>query len=125
MADLQISAHQSPGSRSLEVQIQGSATIENAEALKHELLRILTDEDADTVVVNCAGAEAVDLTCLQTLCAAHRMAIKTSKLLSLSDRSETFARVAAEAGFVCSRGGCPDGKDTCLWSDPDPDRALQ
>lgn len=125
MAEMQISVHQSPDSRAFEVQIQGSATIENAQPLKSELLRVLTAEDSDTIVVNCIGAEAVDLTCLQILCAAHRLAIKTSKSFSLSGRSETFVRVAAQAGFVCCRGCCPEGHDSCLWNEPVAESVFQ
>lgn len=95
--------------------LSGECTIECAKDLAKALLEALSSRDR--LVVNFEGVEAVDLSCLQILCSAHRSAVKAGKTLMFHPaRPDALFRAALDAGYVrttaCRKN--PGGK--CLMA---------
>jgi anti-anti-sigma regulatory factor len=100
--------------RAVTVALEGEWTIERANELKHVLLDALGT--VDHLLLDFEKVEAVDLTCLQLLCSAHRSAIAMKKHMSVTGRqSEAFDRLLREAGFMRSVGCHPERSAECLW----------
>ncbi|MFP5212829.1 MAG: lipid asymmetry maintenance protein MlaB [Acidobacteriota bacterium] len=96
------------------LRLEGDCTVEHARALHSALADGLIR--GERVVLNLEGVTAVDVSCLQLICSAHRTAIASEKQLSFDEvRPEIFMKTAREAGF-CRAVGClgnPGGE--CLW----------
>lgn len=95
--------------------ISGECTIEWAKDLANSFLQALNS--TDRLVVNFEGVEAVDLSCLQILCSAHRSAVKAGKTIMFHPaRPDVLFRAARDAGYVrtsaCQKN--PGGK--CLMA---------
>jgi anti-anti-sigma regulatory factor len=96
------------------VVLEGDLTVGRVLELKELLLGALGA--GDRVVVDVERAGSVDLSCLQLLCAAHRMAMRMNKQLALGGKySETFKRTVREAGCGRSQGCHGDPLRECLW----------
>ena len=96
------------------VALEGEWTIERANELKEVLLDALST--MDHLLLDFEKVEAVDLSCLQLLCSAHRTAITMKKHLSVTGwQSGAFNQVLREAGFMRSVGCHPDRSAACLW----------
>lgn len=96
-------------SEDLTLALDPALRIEGAAAARVRLLEAL--EGADRVGLDLTGVEEADLTALQLLCAAHRLAASRGKELCLQGSSLALGRVAEAAGFARHQG-CRPG---CLW----------
>jgi ABC-type transporter Mla MlaB component len=96
------------------IQCSGELTLDHAEELRSALIKALID--VDRVELDMEKVTAVDLSCLQLLCSAHRSAVRMNKLLALRHgRPDELNRAADEAGYL-RRAGCRlDSYKTCLW----------
>ncbi|QTA88353.1 STAS domain-containing protein [Desulfonema magnum] len=94
--------------------IGGELTIEHAAELRKMLIRSL--ETLDNVRIRIENVTAVDLSCLQLLCSAHRTALNLNKKLTLSsEASQVFNQTVEDAGYFRLSGCTPDSYKTCLW----------
>jgi anti-anti-sigma factor len=101
-----------PGS--ICVSVEGDLIVEHAAEFKTCLLDALGR--AQSVRIDLQAIDDIDLTCLQLLCSAHKMALFTGGDLSLHhERSEPFERSLDLAGFSRSSGCTMDLNDSCLW----------
>lgn len=91
--------------------LSGSLTIQHAQPLKEVLLRAVGE--VDRLVINMEQVEAMDLTALQLLCAAHRNLIQHEKVLDLDGAiPEIVSQSVRESGFV----DCTSGDDNSgIW----------
>lgn len=90
-------------------------TLENAPRLREVLLVSL--ENADYVVVNFKNVEAADTCCLQMLCSAHRISIRSRKRLTLTGVSPEVLRVTAgEMNSFCLPNYAMECSKSCLWA---------
>lgn len=102
------------------LRLAGSATIDAS----HELRDALVDATArcQTLIIDVALVEAIDVSGLQLLCAAHKSAMLHYKCLCLGkERSDAFNAAIRDAGYHCSLpGSCLtlEGQ-TCLWFQPE------
>jgi|Deesub1362A_J573_1020465.scaffolds.fasta_scaffold00073_21 anti-anti-sigma factor len=93
----------------------GDLTIERAAELKEVLLRLLGE--ADNVIFDLKGVNALDLTCLQLMCSAHRTAVMSNKRFTLAETyPEAFKNAVKEAGYY-RHAGCVRGGEGCLWTE--------
>lgn len=95
--------------------LDGDLTIERAAELLDVCRQALAASDDISVAFDEVGA--VDLSCLQLLCSAHRTAVLQGKQFCFADERPDFLSEAAErAGFI-RKGKCqmnPERYD-CLW----------
>ncbi len=95
-----------------EVLMRGRLTVENASAIRSGLLTVLQRRDSVRVSV---GTAEVDISFLQILCAAHRMAGEREKSVAKGDYSDGFVSSIMDAGYARNRGCSPGGGTDCLW----------
>jgi len=92
----------------------GELTLDHAEELRSVLIKALID--VDRVELDLEKVTAVDLSCLQLLCSAHRSAVRMKKLLALRHgRPDALDRAADAAGYLRRAGCTMDSQKTCLW----------
>lgn len=97
------------------VSLDGELTIEHAAELKALLIRAL--ESADRVYIRLKDVTAVDLSCLQLLCSAHRSAVKIKKHITLErGNCGVFEQTLKDAGFCRSRDCQKDPYGNCFWT---------
>lgn len=96
------------------VVLKGSLNIQHASRLKEMLLESLGR--VHRLLIHVEEIEEIDLSCLQTLCSAHRTAIRSAKEISLEGRwSEGFRSVVEKSGYWGGgRCGSPQNV-SCLW----------
>ncbi len=94
--------------------INGSVTIENANALKKVLIDLM--DQTDSLLINISDISEVDVTFLQLLCSAHKTMISRNRTLTISERCpESFHKTISNSGYSQHKG-CPlDKTDSCLW----------
>jgi anti-anti-sigma regulatory factor len=107
------SLEQSEGTTTLF--ITGSMTIEDAANLKTALAGIIAD--SSPVEVDLREADAIDLSCLQVLCSAHRAAVHSGKKLSVRSTSEALITCLEDAGFPRHSGCLQQEGESCLWQE--------
>ena len=96
------------------LKLKGSWTIERANELKRVLLEILNS--CERMVIDLEGIADLDLSSMQLFCSAHRTSLREGKHLALHEKkSETFKRMACDAGFVRTIGCHKDPYKNCLW----------
>lgn len=96
------------------LKFEGRCTVERA----HELKAILSEslQGHEAIVIDLEALTEVDLSCLQILCAAHRLSLRLNKRLQLgAERPEVFDRAVRTAGFARTLGCHKDPNMTCLW----------
>jgi anti-anti-sigma regulatory factor len=94
--------------------MEGDLTVTRAEELKNALLDAL--KRVQHVHFNLEKATAVDLSCLQLLCSAHRTAALMNKEFSQSGgNSEAFIKTVTSAGYPRSIGCTEIMAKGCLW----------
>lgn len=110
MAEIRIAESESQ----IELHVSGAATVAHAAALKTALLDALQRAPAVRLVIE--DLEAVDLSFLQLLCAAHRTAEARNRTLTLSWADPgRFSSAITRAGFQ-RRIGCQAGSAApCFW----------
>lgn len=93
-------------SETASVLLDGALTVRNIANVRGILLAALTDHQA--VRVDCRAADAVDLSCIQLLLAAHRSASQAGKELVLAAPADGLLRATLEqGGFLGAAGGDP------------------
>lgn len=102
----------SPGG-SQAITLTGELTIANAEELKARLSQLL--EAGMDMRIRVADVSAVDLSCLQLLCSAHRTAAALGKTLSLEGEMPPLLRQVMKLAGFTRRKGCSFSPHTnCL-----------
>jgi anti-anti-sigma regulatory factor len=95
--------------------MEGDLTIARAVEFRDLLLDSL--QKSDSIEIDLATAESVDLSFLQLLCSAHRTAVRDGKELAITGKpGSAFLRARQQAGFSGNKNcrDCPD--IDCLWS---------
>jgi anti-anti-sigma regulatory factor len=93
-------------SEAASVLLDGALTVRNIANVRDILLAALTDHHV--VRVDCRAADAVDLSCIQLLLAAHRSASQAGKQLVLAAPADGLLCAALEqGGFLGAAGGDP------------------
>ena len=95
--------------------LDGDLTIERAAELLEVCRQAVAAHDSISVTFGEVGA--VDLTCLQLLCAAHRSAVAQGKQFRFAgQRPEILDEAACRAGFIRKRKCQMNPEhDDCLW----------
>ena len=94
--------------------LSGEILIDYAARLKSILIDALSI--SDRVEIDISSVTAIDVSCLQLFCAAHKTSTDMNKVLDLLDApSSIFADMVRRAGCIGS-GGCALDKITpCVW----------
>ncbi len=93
---------------------EGEKTILQADELRKILIKALID--ANHVEMDFEKATAVDLSCLQLLCSAHRSAVRLNKrLMFAGGRPEVLKQAMEAAGYSRVIGCQLDCEKSCLW----------
>jgi len=96
------------------VALRGDLTIAHAADLKQLLHESL--DRSQRIAVRLEDVTAVDLSCLQLLCSAHRTASTLDKRLTLEGaRPSLFRQAMQQAGFMRQKGCSLNHNTTCLW----------
>ena len=104
---------ETPGNTDI-LALNGELTIARAVELKAMLTASL--KRAENVHIQLEAVTAVDLSCLQLLCSAHRTALDLNKKLTLNcQESEVFMQVAEYSGYLRHKGCMPNTFECCLW----------
>lgn len=97
------------------LELEGELTVSRADELRLALLRSFSC--SDHIVLNLEKVTAVDLSCLQLLCSAHRTSLAVNKRITIaSNRPEIFRRLIHAAGYSRHKGCVLDGDKGCLWA---------
>jgi anti-anti-sigma regulatory factor len=95
--------------------IAGDLTIGHARELKAALLTSMVR--ASQVTVKLGRVTALDLSCLQVLCSAHRsFHLKNKGLIVCGEGHEVLRKEALRAGFFNGRGCDFSSREACLWA---------
>ena len=93
-------------SEAASVLLDGALTVRNIANVRDILLAALADHQV--VRVDCRAADAVDLSGIQLLLAAHRSAIQAGKQLVLAAPADGLLRAALQqGGFLGAAGSDP------------------
>jgi len=95
--------------------ISGPMTIEDAANLKTSLVDALTS--SLLIEVDLSAADAIDLSCLQVLCSAHRAAVQAGKKLSVRSQADALITCLEDAGFPRHSGCLQKEGEPCLWQE--------
>jgi hypothetical protein len=96
--------------------VTGGMTILHGQELKAALLAAMGE--ARGVVLDLRGVTEVDLSGLQCICAAHRMALSQQKLFVVyREGNPCIAALAAAAGYPRHTGCAQDSGHTCVWAE--------
>lgn len=98
------------------VRLTGELTVGHASELK-ALLRKALQGSSGRIQIKFEDVTAVDLSCLQLLCSAHRTAsVMNSRLRLAGERPALFCQTMRAAGFTRQRGCGLTPNTDCLWS---------
>ena len=110
-----MTTHSGSASAACDILLEGDLSIANAPAIKSRFMEALNAGGAKTRI-RIGAIHAVDLTCLQLVCAFHRAALGRGQEVTLDDAAApAFTAFTQRAGF-CRHRGCrfnPTG--SCLW----------
>ena len=96
------------------ITIKGSLTIDHVNELKKILVEM--KGHSDNVTVNLANVDALDASCLQLLCSAHKTYLQENKIFELSSKcSEAFNQTVSNSGYAQHKGCKLDTNGSCLW----------
>ena len=96
------------------LKLEGDVNVGRAAELKDALLKSL--EKAETIEINLHDVTAIDLSCLQLLCSAHRTAVKEGKTLTIKDQElPLYIEARKNAGFMYSKPCRFVTTKDCLW----------
>ncbi|MBI5740185.1 MAG: STAS domain-containing protein [Nitrospirae bacterium] len=96
------------------VVIRGEMTIECAGALRDALLRSLGG--SERVILDLGKVTAVDLSCLQLLCSAHRTSLSSAKAIALKqDYPGILKEAVRENGYSRCLDCRSDSGQGCFW----------
>lgn len=114
MSDLAFETQQTAEGTISMIRLEGELTILTAAALRDTLMKAF--EAADGVRVNTEQVEAIDLSCLQLLCSAHRTALALNKSFLFETCTAPVIKAAEAAGFTRHTGCSIDISQSCIWS---------
>ncbi len=94
---------------------EGSLTIECAEAFKSSLVKAM--DSNNKIIIKGDGTEAVDLTAVQILCAAHKTAASSKKELIIDDQLLEIFKDSIQWSGLSLKSLCVSGKHKaeCMW----------
>jgi ABC-type transporter Mla MlaB component len=95
--------------------ISGPMSIEDAAQLKTSLVDALAA--SFLIEVDLSAADAIDLSCLQVLCSAHRAAVQAGKKLFVRSQAEALITCLEDAGFPRHSGCLQKEGEPCLWQE--------
>jgi len=111
-----LTIHEQTTDNSLQLKLEGDATIESAEQLHQALLEGLRSQTE--VQIDCSATESIDVYALQIFCSAHRTAIEWEKKLTFQGNlSAAVSQAITATGLLRDHGcsHCPDGV-CCMWA---------
>ena len=98
----------------IELKVSGSLTIENSADMRESLLDAFSK--GDQVTVDLTAVDAIDLSGLQIMCAAHRTSLGLEKRLFVLGSLQLNVKKSAEiAGYYRHVGCAQDVTKTCVW----------
>ena len=98
------------------INFEGDLTIENAGKVHETLAKPFGKDEHRIISVEKVGA--VDLSCLQLFCSAHRAAVAEGARLSIeANRSGEFRSKTKEAGFSRYEACRLNADKDCLWTE--------
>lgn len=101
------------GQQSRTLMVSARLGIQDAAQLKDLLLEAF--QGTDHLILDMTQAEAIDLACVQLVCAAHRTFQKAGKVLELAQPMSAGV-LAALADMAIGAACCPSAlRDTCVW----------
>jgi len=110
----EFTAHQSGDASSRVLALSGMLTIHYAGEIKSALMEAFAG--AEKLTCDLQRVSEIDLSGLQLLCAAHRMALDSGVSLTVCGlHGNAVPSVAQEAGFFRHVGCLQDVNKTCLW----------
>jgi anti-anti-sigma regulatory factor len=96
------------------LRLSGELLIDYAAQLRSILIDSL--READRVEIDLSSVTAVDISCLQLFCAAHKTSVRMNRSLRfLGVRSVVLRQTARQAGWLRSSGCVPDKSTKCVW----------
>jgi anti-anti-sigma regulatory factor len=95
------------------LKVDGQVTVRNVEELRDNMLRAI--DKYPVAVVDVTAVEAIDVSVLQLLCAAHKSAVAKGHVFKFSSVPQLIAEVATEAGFTNDTECMKTLGDPCLW----------
>lgn len=101
------------------MQVQSDVTVKNASVFKDSLLNALNEHER--LCLDLSSVEELDMAFFQLLCAAHKSARESGKVLTIDPQgiSEPVHEAASLSGFKRHVGCFPHDADTCLWLEED------
>ena len=95
--------------------LRGNLTMIEAQETKKTLLEAIAD--VDTLYLDISGIEAIDVSFIQLICAAHRECFLAQKEIYMrGDVSETLEIFLTKAGYSKQQGCLTGAKTSCVWS---------
>jgi anti-anti-sigma regulatory factor len=96
------------------MKFDGGLTVVHAAEIRKALLKAL--KAADGVVIDAGNVTNVDISGLQLLCSAHRMAAESGKRISYTGKLPgAFQKAAEEAGYERPAGCRFACEKNCFW----------
>lgn len=95
------------------LRFEGSLVLSNAEAIQRSLLSALREHP--TVEVDCSDASEVDISFIQLLIAAQRMAAASGKRLALSNPASGVLCEALQRAGMLESAGDPKMPQDAFW----------
>lgn len=93
----------------------GNLTMIEAREAKKTLLEAI--EEVDTLYIDMSGIEAVDVSFIQLICAAHRECFLAQKEIYIQGgASDAMEQFLCKAGYSKQQGCLTGAKTSCLWS---------
>jgi ABC-type transporter Mla MlaB component len=94
--------------------LDGELTVAGAAQFREMLIQAMAS--SDRVELDMGEVTALDLSCLQLICSAHRTAQVSGKELTLGKgQSEILKKARMDAGYIRHQGCRYNPTETCLW----------
>jgi len=108
------SVKQKKGKDGVTLKVAGSLTIEHAADLRESLMDAFAK--GNLVTVDLSQVDAIDLSGLQLMCAAHRTSLGLDKRLVVLESTQPGVQKSAQlAGYYRHVGCSQDVTKTCVW----------
>jgi hypothetical protein len=102
------------GRKASPLQLAGSLTLKNAELFKADLLSVLNNNEF--ISIDCSKAEEIDLSFIQCVIAARRLASASGKLIVLNAPAGGALRDALVRGGFIDRSGTHPTAEEAFWT---------
>jgi ABC-type transporter Mla MlaB component len=94
--------------------VSGALTVKHAKALKAAFLEAV--RNATSVEVEVENIDDLDVTFVQLVCSAHRMAADLNKQMTITGlEQERFSQMLGRFGFFRHIGCHESARKSCLW----------